>query len=346
MIYVCNKLWQAKAHSAARAAETAYLQAKTMIPGAPGQVELMQLGFAHQAKSDKESVFLRQVVNIGACLGIPPKELSIASLEQKHFHLDIKTVGEYMLEHYPGKLLAGLQVEQFHREAKRFWTAFAKANPAHPVFTKHQNHLEKCVPVKIHSDEGTGLRKSAVYQFSWGPVLASSDASWDRYFFWTCIAHESYKQSNAGFEKGNQVLDELASFFADQAISVFEQPITSSSGLEIFLVFVGHEGDLPAQARAHHIKRNFNCAPNAMCPWCAADDKDIPYTDHRSTAVWVRTIGLQRPWVRESPFHRVPGADHEDFLVKDLFHLCHLGAVRGFVVNLLCYLCFCDRFAS
>ena len=34
----------------------------------------------------------------------------------------------------------------------------------------------------------------------------------------------------------------------------------------------------------------------------------------------------------------IAGAGHEVFLAKDLFHLCHLGAVRGFAVNVLCYL--------
>ena len=47
----------------------------------------------------------------------------------------------------------------------------------------------------------------------------------------------------------------------------------------------------------------------------------------------LRGLGLQR-----GPMLGIAGAGHEVFLAKDLFHLCHLGAVRGFAVNVLCYL--------
>ena len=79
------------------------------------------------------------------------------------------------------------------------------------------------LPVKIHSDEGTGLRKTAIYQFSWGPLLSSSQASWDRYFFWGCMPREDYKKEHSGFEKGNAVLDEFCSHMARQAAHVYTE---------------------------------------------------------------------------------------------------------------------------
>ena len=331
---------------AGKAAETAYLQAKTMIPGIAGQMELTQLGFAHLSKSDKESIFLKQVVNIGACLDIPVSEIDLPSLEGKHYCLDIRAVAEYTLHHYPLKLLAGLDVEEFKNELLMFWGAFKHIYPSHPVFRSHSGRLDACIPVKVHIDEGTGLRKRPVYQFSWGPIMSCSRASWNRYFFWSCITNESYKQWHCGYEKGNKILDELAAHFADQARSVFERPITSKSGLDVYLVFVGHEGDLPAQARSHHLVRNLNCLPNPLCPWCNADDRNLPFSDFKPTAKWRHTIGNERPWNSESPLHSIPGAHSEEFLCKDLFHLCHLGAVRGFGINLLCYLCFNGRFAA
>ena len=80
-----------------------------------------------------------------------------------------------------------------------------------------------------------------------------------------------------------------------------------------------------------------------MCPWCLADDDKFPYTDWREQAEW-RKLTPTRPWRNPSPLHGAPGGGHENILVKDLFHLCNLGAVRTFCVNLLCYLTWLGRF--
>ena len=178
------------------------MQAQTIIPGIQGQVELMQLGYAHQAKADKESMFSQQVINIGVCLQVTPSVIDLPSLGYKR--LDIRTVAEYLLQHWPGKLLAGQEVTKFQDQLRCFWSAIENLYPSHDVFSSHSRHLHQCIPAKIHSDEGTGLRKSPVYQFSWGPILASSGASWDRYFFWSCITHEAYKECHGGLKKGTK----------------------------------------------------------------------------------------------------------------------------------------------
>ena len=61
------------------------------------------------------------------------------------------------------------------------------------------------VPIKIHADEGTGQRKQAVYQCSWGPAIRSDFASWNSYFFWACLPSIAYKHANCGNEEGNSV---------------------------------------------------------------------------------------------------------------------------------------------
>ena len=144
---------------------------------------------------------------------------------------------------------------------------------------------------------------------------------------------------NAGYEVGNAVLDEISTHLAAQATDVYINGVECMEVGTLRLVWVALEGDLPAQARACHLKRNFNCMPNQLCPWCLADDHEVPFSDYRQNATWRATSGTQRPWTTESPFHGIPGGDNELFLAKDLFHLCHLGAVRGFAINLLCYMC-------
>ena len=203
-----------------------------------------------------------------------------------------------------------------------------------------------CVPVKIHADEGTGLRKAAVNQISWGPILSSSPNSLDRYFFWSCMNGEDYKAGHEGYEAGNHIMDELHEALVAQCRAVYTDGIDCPGIGRLRLIFVGLEGDLPAQARAFHVKRNFGCLPNACCPWCLADDRGIPCMDPRDNAQWRGTIGVARPWTTASPMHNIPGAGNEVFLAKDLFHLAHLGAIRGFAVTVLCYLTWQGHFVS
>eukprot|EP00435_Cladocopium_sp_Y103_P026732 s1930_g6.t1 len=137
---------------------------------------------------------------------------------------------------------------------------------------------------------------------------------------------EDYKSANAGYERGNAILDEVSARLAAQAQSVYRDGVNCPGIGKLHFVWVALEGDLPAQARSLHCKRNLNCMPNQLCPWCLADDLEVPFSDFRPVAAWRRTVGASRPWTTESPMLGIAGAEHEVFLAKDLFHLCHLGA--------------------
>jgi len=313
-----------------------------MLPGAPGYVDLVQLSLAHTREHHKEDLFQRHVVNLGHALPLPVKAAYLETMEQHHHFIEIRSCAEYILQKHPAKLLAGfstLQKEEFHAAMVQFWAAYRLHNPGHDVFVRFADSLHLCLPLKIHSDEGTGPRRAPVNQISWGPVLSSSPNSFDRYFFWSSMNGEDYKFANAGYEAGNAVLDEVSTHLAAQATDVYINGMDCIDVGTLHLVWVAVEGDLPAQARALHLKRNFNCMPNQLCPWCLADDREVPFSDYRENAAWRATSGTQRPWTTESPFHGIPGWDSELILAKDLFHLCHLGAVRGFAINLLCYMC-------
>lgn len=338
-----------EAHNAEVVAKHAAALSRTMLPGIPGYIEMQQLGVANSLRTNKEEMFIQQVLNIGAPIRVPVTELLLQStLGAKTHCLEICAVGEHVATNYPEKFLAGFSLPQevaFRRRLVKFWCAFQRYYPNHPVYRDHGHHLYACLPVKIHSDEGAGLRRAGAYQFSWGPVSHSDLSSRPRYFFWSCVNLETYKKAHGGFERGNTVLDELCEHFAKQLADVYWNGIDGGVLGKTYLVTISHEGDLPAQARAHHVKRNFNCAPNEMCPWCLANDSAIPYTDIREQAAWRETVSKERPWTNPSPFHIVPGGAHESFLAKDFFHTCHLGAVRAFSVNLLCFLVAHDVFA-
>ena len=341
----------AQASNAEKASESAYLQSKTMLPGAPMHLEITQLGIPHTAKADKETKFIQQVLHIGEALDVPVSVLRLAAKNsEKHYYISMKALVEKLLLDYPQKLLGGhtvATIDEFHASMMHFWHSYRRFHGNHPVYQQHAEHLRFCVFIKIHSDEGTGLRKNAVMQWSWGPLFAASPSSHDRYLFYSMMNSEVYKDAHCGYEQGNAILDGVSMQLALDAQLLFNQGFFALGIGTLYFICVGAEGDLPAQARSFHVRRNFNCQPNELCPWCLATDREaLPFSDYRPQAAWRATVSASRPWSAPSPMSLIPGGDHEIFLAKDLFHLAHLGAVRGFSVNLLCYLVYVGHFAS
>ena len=125
--------------------------------------------------------------------------------------------------------------------------------------------------------------------------------------------------------------------FVHEARDCFYDGVPSLHG-KFFLVFLRLEGDLPAQGKLAHSARNFTNDPNPMCPWCLADDRDVPFADLRECAAWRATTGSVPPWGSISPLHFLPGGNEEQFLAKDLFHISHVGITRTFVASCICYL--------
>ena len=320
-----------------------------MLPGAPGYATLKMLGFVFESSSHKEENFVKQVVELGYVLPIPVSRARLQSTGKNMHFVGIRALCEHLAVHYPEKLLAGhtsVSKDKFHGELLKFWSAFRIYNGGHDVYTRWGHQLHLCIPAKFHMDEGTGQRKTAVQQWSWGPVIFASPSSLDRYMFFASMAAEEYKHAHRGYELGNEILDEVASLLADEARNLYLDGFDIDGIGRVRLVWGALEGDLPAQARAYHLKRNFNCLPNELCPWCLCNDKEVPHTDHSQGAIWRTTVHQCRPWTIPGPFNGIPGADHESFLAKDLFHLCHLGIVRTFAVNILCYLTHLNIFVA
>ena len=224
-----------------------------MVPGASGYAQMVQLGSPHTLKSDKETALLKAINALGYTLPVNVGKFSLLGQKNQHTCVPVRDLAELLVKRYPGTLLAGLtSMVDFTSLLERFWKCYRVCNGQHDVFQdKSQSELKRCIPIKVHTDEGTGLRKTAVYQFSWGPVMAKDLRSCNRYFFWSCIFHEQYKRYHAGFEQGNAVLDDLARHFADQLTDVYREGLMIN-GEKYFLVLVAIEGDLPAQSKIMH----------------------------------------------------------------------------------------------
>ena len=334
---------QLKEGHAERAAQQARTIVATSQPGLRGQTVLAKLGGNAQPTRNLARDFNRSVSGMGFALRVPIIQVDIVTVDgtQKHPIIPIQALAKEILTRYPEKLFSGKtwkDIDSIHGMLRKFWRVFRATYPSHPVFETHANNLHFCVPVKAHTDEGTGKRKTAVLVHSWGPVMRSGTGSWDQYFHFAMLLNEDYKAFNQGYELGNAVVDSLMQHFASQATSTFYTGINIPEHGCWHLVFVAHEGDLPAQAKLYHLKRNFNCDPNEMCPWCMANDRDTPYTDANANARWMQSVFQNPAWTNPSPLLAIPGASHPGFVARDIFHLCHLGIVRTFCVSLICYL--------
>lgn len=190
-----------KASNADKAAESAYRQVSTMLPGAANYSDLQLLAMPHRFATGKEENFVKQVVRIGQLLNIPVTKIRLATVGTDHYCVMIPNVAKHLLDFYPAKLLgghSGNNLAAFKKKLADFWNTYFKVNSMHPVFRDFANTLDRCIPCKMHSDEGTGLRRSAVQQWSWGPVLSDSPNSLDRYFYFSCANAEQYKAYNSG----------------------------------------------------------------------------------------------------------------------------------------------------
>ena len=325
-----------------------------MTPGNPGYAELVQLGLANEAAADKETIFVSNLLRLGYSLqtAMVRVDLNLPEGAAKQYILPIQELATEILEFFPQKLLFGHDLsracrKQVEETLVTFWEAYRYVDPGHPVYQDHASELGKVIPCRLHMDEGTSFRKHAVMQMSWGPILKHLPASPHHCFYFTSILGDAYKDENVGYEAGNSILDAIAEHIAIHCRRSYYFGVQIPGEHErLYLAWVGLEGDLPAQARMMHFNRHFSCAPNRCCPWCLADDRQMPYADFRPNALWTETTGVQRPWSKPAPLLKIPGAATETFACKDVFHLCHLGILRTGVASLLCYLCFAGHFCG
>ena len=337
--------------NAEQATSLAQAALNAVNPGVPGHAVLVRLASPSGNDANRERDLLVAIASLGLGLQVPLETIEVLESENNyvaHTVIPIAKLAVQIFESYPQKLLFGHTLEQLpeiHSRLRRFWRIFKQVRGSHPVFLDHRDHLHWCLPMKAHVDEGTGLRKAAMLQVTWGPVIFCEDASWSRYFFWSCMGQEQYKAQNAGYEAGNASIDSLMHHFTLQACQLYDEGV-QVRGFNFKFVFVGLEADLPAQAKIFHLHRNWQCSPNRMCPWCNADDGLCPATDINLNARWRQTICTERPWseLNCSPMSMIPGAGTEEFLLKDVFHICSLGIARTFVASLLCCLVLAGHF--
>ena len=239
-----------------------------------------------------------------------------------------------------------------------FWERFRLLQPRHPIFEKPRHLLGSCIPIAVHADEGTTLKKKSLMILQWQPILGRGSRKrratqldpgcnmfghslTTRYLF-SVMLGRLYGQKN----KNRPLLDLVDSLAADLA-KAFDSGIKVGNGQKIFLVPLAMKGDWPALAKIGTLVRHFGCVsaklepkqpPKGICHLCKADQ-----VGHRAwhnvgykNMMRMREGGVPLPWSKTPSLVnavKVLGADQPKFFKVDAFHTLHKGVFSDVCAN-------------
>ena len=189
-----------KDHNAAEASRVAYDNAQTAADGDTWKSTFIQLGLAHNSTTDKETLFLGNVQALGFSLEtqVHMKTVEFPGGPKAHPVLPMKQLATEILRDYPKLLLFGHEYTDLMKvesELAQFWARFRSTWADHDVFITHGDHLQRCIPIRMHADEGTSFRRAGIYQQSWGPILKAGLRSSLHCFFYAAMLADDYKDA-------------------------------------------------------------------------------------------------------------------------------------------------------
>lgn len=87
--------------------------------------------------------------------------------------ISMKTWASYLLEHYPGMLLAGFSLSnpRWSQTMRKFWKQYQSVDPSHSIYSSDYS-WDTLIPYCFHGDEGRGSGKVPFLVMSWQPILS------------------------------------------------------------------------------------------------------------------------------------------------------------------------------
>ena len=190
-----------------------------------------------------------------------------------------------------------------------FWKEWKKLHPDHALYDLHQERLGSCIPIAIHLDEGTTLKKKSILVIQWQPVMGRGTRrhnstveipgcnllgdSLTTRFLWSVMLARLYsgkkkpRKRGGGSGLGQKPLQEMFKELAKQLTEAFTSGIDIQFGDQsrrIFLVCVAIKGDWPALCKVGNFSRHFGRVqssskpptayakpPAGICHLCKAD---------------------------------------------------------------------------
>lgn len=243
-----------------------------------------------------------------------------------------------------------------------FWKEWRQLYPSHPMFDWHSEHLGSCVPIAVHLDEGTTLKKKSLMIVQWQPIMGKGtrrfrathevpgcnmlgDSITSR-FLWGVMLARLYSGKKRGQKPLQEMLRHLSAQLTEALTSGIEV-VMNDQPQTIYLVCVAIKGDWPALAKAGNLCRHFGRLqtsskstakkPVGICHLCRADQEDCKSWHDVS---WASMSRMHRH--PQAPWNTVPhllsaipvdDADKAGFFKVDLFHTLHKGVFADVAAN-------------
>lgn len=261
-----------------------------------------------------------------------------------------------------------------------FWSQWKMIQPKHPIFRIHCNDINRCIPIAIHCDEGTTLKKKSIMVIHIQSILGKGTRkrktsgmeagvnmlgnSLVSRFLWTVMLGRVY-----GGKRQNKPLLQLMGHLAEELKIAFHEGILITSGDQTkrwFLTPIAMKGDWPALAKIGQLTRTFGHQSDkndekakGICHLCRADQQGLKHWNDISfeTMIEMRANNTL-PWKKDPCLVTAVGlhdSDKADFFRIDVFHTLHKGffgdiAANGiatamlFSVHLFCLGTFCLKY--
>jgi len=126
-----------------------------------------------------------------------------------------------------------------------FWNRYEKGHAHHPIFSCPAEERRRCIPLLLHADEGTSLKKRGLMVISLQPVVGDGTSHGGKHlnflgnslitrFLYSAIMTKYYRKQHAGR------LGKLVSLLASDLKDLFENPCNVSSlcSCNIFILLI------------------------------------------------------------------------------------------------------------
>ena len=233
-----------------------------------------------------------------------------------------------------------------------FWQKFGQIQPRHPVFTSHPRRLGRVIPVLIHADEGTTLKKKQLMILQWQPLLGHGTSrggmglnylgsSIQTRFLYAVMTGKTYIGKNPKPKR----LTSLVTAFATNLGSCFENPLVfelEGEAKEIFLCPLGCKGDWPALTKLgalqrHHLRETWSREDGSgICHLCMGGTLGNKWYDISWENMTRMKANCKLPWNKTPALISLLPCSPEhaaEFFKLDVFHNLHKGLLADAAAN-------------
>lgn len=305
------------------------------------------------SRTGHENRFVNSLSDYGLAAEIPLSFVDVG-LKETHPILSIKDTIQCLDD--AGKLdilFQGNGEAQF----KGFWLNWERLQPQHPIFVAHRGREGHCIPISIHCDEGTSLKKRQIMivqlQGTMGKGTRKRKSTEDvpgcnmignsivTRILWSVMLARVY-----GGKRKNKPLLKMISHLSMELSEAFHQGIQLKQHHlgRIYLVPISMKGDWPALAKIGSLTRHFGrlvtsgkSVGKGICHLCQADR---PGFENWHNLTYDNMVKMHDnapfPWTEEpSLVAAIPlnDCDKAAFFRFDIFHALHKGFMGDIAAN-------------